>query len=53
LAYTVVPQLKVWGTHPSFISVFTSIIVYVTVSLATAKPSEKVAWTFWGQPRFR
>jgi len=53
LAYTVVPQLKVWGTHPSFISVFTSIIVYVAVSLATAKPSEKVAWTFWGQPRFR
>ena len=53
LAYTVVPHLKVWGTHPSFISVFTSIIVYVVVSLATAKPSEKVAWTFWGQPRFR
>lgn len=53
LAYTVVPQLKVWGTHPSFISVFTSIIVYVAVSLATAKPSEKIAWTFWGQPRFR
>lgn len=53
LAYTVVPQLKVWDTHPSFISVFTSIIVYVIVSLATEKPSEKVVWTFWGRPRFR
>lgn len=53
LAYTVVPHLKVWGTHPSFISVFSSIIVYVTVSLATAKPSEKIVWTFWGQSRFR
>jgi len=50
LAYTVVPQLKVWGTHPSFISVITSIIVYVVVSLATSKPSAKVALTFWGQP---
>jgi sodium/pantothenate symporter len=53
LAYTVVPQLKVWGTHPSFISVLTSIIVYVVVSLATAKPSERVVWTFWGAARTR
>jgi sodium/pantothenate symporter len=53
LAYTVVPQLKVWGTHPSFISVLTSIIVYVIVSLATAKPSERVFWTFWGKTRYR
>lgn len=49
LAYTVVPQLKVWGTHPSFISVITSVIVYVVVSLATEKPPEKVVKVFWGR----
>lgn len=49
LAYTVVPQLKVWGTHPSFISVVTSVIVYVVVSLATEKPPEKVVRVFWGR----
>ena len=51
LANTVLPQLKVWGTHPSFLAVITSVIVYVIVSLATKGPSEKVLWTFWGQPR--
>lgn len=51
LAYTVVPELKFGGTHPSFISVTTSIIVYVTVSLATTPPSQKILWTFWGRPQ--
>ncbi len=49
LAYTVVPQLKIWGTHPSFISVLSSIIIYVIVSLITARPSERIVWTFWGK----
>jgi sodium/pantothenate symporter len=51
LAYTVVPQLKIWGTHPSFISVLSSIVVYVAVSLVTAKPSERIVWTFWGKEK--
>jgi sodium/pantothenate symporter len=51
LANTVLPQLKVWGTHPSFLAVITSLVVYIVVSLATASPSDKVLWTFWGAAR--
>jgi len=51
LANTVVPQIRLWGTHASFVSVITSIIVYIVVSLATSRPSDKVTLTFWGQPK--
>jgi sodium/pantothenate symporter len=51
LSNTLLPQLQVWGTHPSFLAVITSIVVYVVVSLATSSPSDKVMWTFWGKPR--
>jgi Na+/proline symporter len=51
LSNTELPQLQVWGTHPSFLAVITSIIVYVVVSLSTSSPSDKVMWTFWGKPR--
>jgi hypothetical protein len=51
LSNTVLPQLQVWGTHPSFLAVITSIIVYVVVSLATSKPSDEAVWTFLGKPR--
>ncbi len=49
LAYTLLPQLKVWGTHPSFIAVTTSAVVYFVISLVSAPPSERVLWTFWGE----
>jgi hypothetical protein len=48
LAYTVLPQVKLFGTHPSFIAVISSIIVFVLVSLATPPPHETTAKTFWG-----
>ena len=51
LSNTVLPQLQVWGTHPSFLAVITSIFVYVIVSLATNRPSDKTLWTFWGSSR--
>lgn len=51
LANTVAPQISLWGTHPSFVSVITSVMVYVVVSLLTAKPPEKIARTFWAAAR--
>jgi len=51
LSNTVLPQLQVWGTHPSFLAVISSIIVYVVVSLATSRPSDEVVWIFWGKSR--
>ena len=50
LANTVLPGLKLWGTHPSFLAVISSVVVYIVVSLLTPGPSDKVKWTFWGQP---
>lgn len=49
LGNTILPQLRLWGAHPSFLSVITSIIVYVIVSLFTPHPSDEIVWTFWGQ----
>jgi len=51
LANTVLPQICLWKTHPSFISVITSTLVYIGVSRLTPKPSEKVIRTFWGKPQ--
>lgn len=51
LSNSVLPQLQVWGTHPSFLAVITSVIVYVIVSLVTTRPSDKVLWTFWGRSK--
>jgi len=50
LANTVAPQIALWGTHPSLISVVTAVAIYILVSMATPNPSEKTAWTFWGPP---
>ncbi len=47
LANTVFPQIALWSTHPSFVSVISSVIVYVIVSSMTPKPSERVMETFW------
>ena len=49
LANTVVPQISLWGTHPSFVAVVSSVIVYVLVSSLTPPPSQEIARTFWGK----
>ncbi len=51
LANTVVPQIALAGTHPSFVSIVSSVIVYVLVSLLTDEPSDTVATTFWGRAK--
>jgi len=51
LANTAFPQIGLGGTHPSFISVVTAVLVYIVVSLVTTRPSEEITWTFWGQPK--
>jgi len=48
LGSTVLPQLQVGGMHQSFVAIVSSVIVYVIVSLATAKPSDEIVQTFWG-----
>ena len=48
LANTVLPEIGLWNTHPSLISIVTAVIVYIVVSLATSPPSESVVQTFWG-----
>jgi len=49
LGNTVFPQIGILGMHPSFISVVTSVIIYVVVSLATSRPPYEIVWTFFGQ----
>lgn len=51
LANTIVPEIGLWGTHPSLISVVTALIVYVMVSLATPRPSERIVRMFWGRAK--
>jgi sodium/pantothenate symporter len=53
LGNTVIPEIGMWGTHPSFISVVTAVLVYIGVSLATSRPSEEIVWTFWGRSKLR
>ncbi len=51
LANTILPEIGLWGTHPSFVSIVTAVIVYVVVSLLTPPPSADVVQTFWGRAR--
>jgi sodium/pantothenate symporter len=51
LANTFVPDLAFAGTHPSFVSIVSSVIVYILVSLLTAGPSPEIATTFWGKAK--
>lgn len=51
LANTALPQIALWGTHPSFVCIISSVIVYIVVSLVTAPPSDEVVRTFWGERR--
>jgi len=53
LAFTGVPQIGVFGMHPSLPCTVAAAIVYVLVSLATPPPSEDVARTFWGRAQAR
>jgi sodium/pantothenate symporter len=49
LAFTAVPQIGVFGMHPSLPCTLAAAAVYVVVSLATPPPSEGVVQTFWGR----
>jgi sodium/pantothenate symporter len=51
LAFTVVPEIGVFGMHPSFPCTVAASLVYVLVSLATPPPSEEIQRTFWGRAR--
>jgi sodium/pantothenate symporter len=51
LANTAVPQLRLWGSHPSFVSVCSAAVVYVVVSSFTSRPSDETVRTFWGQAK--
>lgn len=51
LAYTVLPEIGVFGMHPSFPCTVAAAVVYVLVSLATTPPSEDIQRTFWGRTR--
>lgn len=49
LGFTVVPQIGVFGMHPSFPATAAAAVVYVLVSLATPPPSEEIRRTIWGK----
>ena len=49
LAYTALPQIGLWGMHPSVPCAVAAAVVYVVVSLATPPPSEEIVRTFWGR----
>ena len=51
LAFTVAPEIGVFGMHPSFPCTVAAAVVYVLVSLATPPPSEDILQTFWGKAR--
>ena len=51
LAFTAVPEIGVFGMHPSFPCTVVAAVVYVLVSLATPPPSEDIQRIFWGRPR--
>jgi len=48
LAFTVVPEIGVFGMHPSFPCTVAAAVVYVVVSLLTPPPEEDILRTFWG-----
>ena len=49
LAFTVAPEIGVFGMHPSFPCTVAAALVYVLVSLATPPPSEDIQRIFWGR----
>jgi sodium/pantothenate symporter len=49
LAYTVAPQIGVFGMHASFACTLASTLAYVAVSLATPPPAPAIVRTFWGK----
>ena len=53
LAFTVAPQIGVFGMHPSLPCTLAAALVYVLVSLATPPPPEDIVRTFWGTAKSR
>jgi sodium/pantothenate symporter len=53
LAFTVVPEIGLFGMHPSFPCTVAAAVVYVLVSLATPPPPEDIQQTFWGRAKGR
>ena len=51
LAFTVAPEIGVFGMHPSFPCTVAAAVVYVLVSLATPPPPEDILQTFWGRAK--
>jgi hypothetical protein len=51
LAFTVFPEIGLFGMHPSFPCTVAAAVVYVLASLATAPPSDDILRTFWGRAR--
>lgn len=49
LAFTVAPEIGVFGMHPSFPCTVVAALVYVLVSLATPPPPADIVQTFWGK----
>jgi sodium/pantothenate symporter len=49
LANTVVPQLRLWGMHPSLPAVTAAVITFIAVSLLFGEPNDSIAQTFWGK----
>jgi len=49
LANTVLPQLRLWGTHPSFVAVAAAVIAFVAVSLLSPRPDDSIVQAFWGK----
>jgi len=51
LANTVAPWLAIFGSHPSFISVVSAVLVYIVVSLITPPPEKRVVRIFFADPK--
>ncbi|MFZ2053988.1 MAG: hypothetical protein WAU81_07290 [Candidatus Aminicenantales bacterium] len=49
LANTIVPQLRIWGSHPSLVAVTAAVAAFIAVSLLFPRPSEGIVQTFWGK----
>jgi sodium/pantothenate symporter len=51
LAFTVLPEIGLFGMHPSLPCTAAAAVVYVLVSMATPPPSDDILRTFWGRVR--
>jgi hypothetical protein len=49
LAHVGVPQIGVWGMHPSLPCTIAAAVAYVVASLLTPPPPADLVQTFWGR----